>query len=38
MPIDAAIAMLSAFTVYIAGGLFLIEPKLRAHSLKTPKS
>ncbi len=30
MPIDAAIAILSAFTVYIAGGLFLIEPRMRS--------
>ncbi len=34
MPIDAAIAILSAFTVYIAGGLFLIEPRMRSRAVQ----
>ncbi len=37
MPIDAAIAILSAFTVYIAGGLFLIEPHMRRNAVKTER-
>ncbi|MEN8720615.1 MAG: hypothetical protein ABF296_10180 [Oceanococcaceae bacterium] len=35
MPIDVAIAILGAFTVYVAGGLFLIEPHLRSKSLRS---
>lgn len=34
MPIDVAIAILTAFTVYVAGGLFLIEPKMRMHATR----